>query len=45
MPVSDCDVGAIALLCINWHGPIAGNFAAGRADELLDAEAIEGAKT
>ena len=42
---SDRDILATALLCIKQHGMSAAYYAAGRADELLDAGAIEGAKT
>lgn len=43
--ISDRDIQATALLCIRQHGQSAAYFAAGRADELLDEGAIEGAKT
>jgi uncharacterized protein DUF6961 len=42
---SDRDILATALLVIKHHGESAGYYAASRADELLDAGAIEGAKT
>jgi len=42
---SDRDILANALLVIKHHGESAGYYAASRADELLDAGAIEGAKT
>jgi hypothetical protein len=43
--ISDRDITATALLVIKQHGESAAYFAAGRADELLDAGAIEGAMT
>lgn len=38
------DIGRTAWLCIKQHGPSAAYYAAGRADELLEAGALEGAK-
>jgi hypothetical protein len=44
MSVSDRDIQATALLTIKQHGASAAYFAAGRADELLEAGAYEGAR-
>jgi hypothetical protein len=43
MAVSERDVDATARLVIRQHGGSASYFAAGRADELLDAGDSEGA--
>lgn len=45
MPVSDRDIYATAKLVIDRHGKSATYYACGRADELLDQGAVEGAKT
>lgn len=42
---SDRDILATALLCIKQHGGSAAYYAAGRADELLEAGAHTGAAT
>ena len=44
MSVSDRDIQATAMLTIKQHGASAGYYAAGRADELLEAGAFEGAR-
>ena len=43
--MTDRDIQARALLCIKQHGASAAYFAAGRADELLDAGALTGTAT
>jgi hypothetical protein len=43
--VSDRDIKAAALLCIEQHGESAAYYAAGRADELLGQGAVTGAET
>jgi hypothetical protein len=45
MSVSDRDIAATALLVIKQHGASAAYYAAGRADEMLEQGAHEGAET
>lgn len=45
MPVSDRDIDATALQVIRQHGASAAYYAASRADELLAAGDLEGART
>lgn len=45
MPVSDRDIDATALQVLKRHGASAAYYAASRADELLAAGDLEGART
>ncbi len=45
MPVSDIDIMRTAHIVIKQHGASAAYFAAGRADDFLEADDLDGAGT